>query len=89
MRHRDVFSYSIGRRRISPRVNSGKLVGIPAKVYHERSQQPETDEDKNWMTEQLRTVETSLLTEFHKWALLIGGVRTSSIPAVRATDLEM
>jgi hypothetical protein len=27
-----------------------------------------TDEDKNWITEQLRTVETSLLTEFHKWA---------------------
>ena len=27
-----------------------------------------TDEDKNWIREQLRAVGTSLLTEFHKWA---------------------
>jgi hypothetical protein len=27
-----------------------------------------TDDDKSWITEQLRSVETSLLTEFHKWA---------------------
>jgi hypothetical protein len=26
------------------------------------------DDDKNWITEQFRPVETSLLTEFHKWA---------------------
>ncbi len=27
-----------------------------------------TDEDKGWIAEQLRTVETTLLTEFPKWA---------------------
>ncbi len=47
-----------------------------------------TDEDKNWMTEQLRTVETSLLTEFHKWASP-SEARQRAHTAVRATDLEM
>ena len=27
-----------------------------------------TDEDKQWIKEQLENVETTLLTEFHKWA---------------------
>jgi hypothetical protein len=27
-----------------------------------------SDEDKKWITEQLERVETTLLTEFHKWA---------------------
>jgi hypothetical protein len=26
-----------------------------------------TDEDKQWISQQLQRVETSLLTEFHKW----------------------
>jgi len=27
-----------------------------------------TDEDKQWILERLEKVETTLLTEFHKWA---------------------
>ena len=27
-----------------------------------------TDEDKQWIKEQLEKVETTLLTEFHQWA---------------------
>jgi len=27
-----------------------------------------TEEDKQWIREQLERVETTLLTEFHKWA---------------------
>jgi hypothetical protein len=27
-----------------------------------------TDEDKQWISERLEKVETTLLTEFHKWA---------------------
>jgi hypothetical protein len=27
-----------------------------------------TEDDKKWITERLERVETSLLTEFHKWA---------------------
>jgi hypothetical protein len=31
-----------------------------------------TDEDKEWVAEQLERVETRLLTEFHKWASAVG-----------------
>jgi hypothetical protein len=33
---------------------------------------PLTEDDKLWINEQLERVETSLLTEFHKWASPIG-----------------
>jgi len=48
-----------------------------------------TDEDKNWITEQLRTVETSLLTEFHKWASPSEARQRTHTAALRAIDLEM
>lgn len=48
-----------------------------------------TDEDKHWITEQLRTVETSLLTEFHKWALPSEARQRTHTAALRAIDLEM
>ncbi len=48
-----------------------------------------TDEDKNWITEQLRTVETSLLTEFHKWASPAEARQRTHAAALRAIDLEM
>jgi hypothetical protein len=48
-----------------------------------------TNEDKNWITEQLRTVETSLLTEFHKWASPSEARRRTHTAALRAIDLEM
>ena len=59
-----------------------------------------TDEDKNWITEQLgedrnriteeiRAVETSLLTEFHKWASPSEARQRTHAAALRAIDLEM
>ncbi len=48
-----------------------------------------TAEDKNWITEQLRTVETSLLTEFHKWASPSEARQRTHTAALRAIDLEM
>jgi hypothetical protein len=48
-----------------------------------------TDEDKNWITEQLRTVETSLLTEFHKWASPSEARQRTHTATLRAIDLEM
>ena len=48
-----------------------------------------TNEDKNWITEQLRTVETSLLTEFHKWASPSEARQRTHTAALRAIDLEM
>jgi hypothetical protein len=59
-----------------------------------------TDEDKTWIaeqlreeknriTEQLRTVETSLLTEFHKWASPSEARQRTHTATLRAIDLEM
>ena len=63
-----------------------------------------TDDDKTWiaeqlreektrlteqLTEQLRTVETSLLTEFHKWASPSEARQRTHTAALRAIDLEM
>jgi len=48
-----------------------------------------TDEDKNWITEQLRPVETSLLTEFHKWASPSEARPRAHAAALRAIDLDM
>jgi hypothetical protein len=63
-----------------------------------------TDEDKTWiaeqlreeknriteqLTDQLRTVETSLLTEFHKWASPSEARQRTHTATLRAIDLEM
>ncbi|MGD0616107.1 MAG: hypothetical protein ABSB67_00440 [Bryobacteraceae bacterium] len=59
-----------------------------------------TDEDKVWINEQLNRVredvreqvervETSLLTEFHKWASPVEARQRSHTAALRAFDLEM
>jgi len=48
-----------------------------------------TAEDKNWITEQLRTVETSLRTEFHKWASPSEARQRTHAAALRAIDLGM
>jgi hypothetical protein len=48
-----------------------------------------TDEDKTWIAEQLRTVETSMLTEFHKWASPSEARQRTHTAALRAIDLEM
>jgi hypothetical protein len=43
-----------------------------------------TDEDKQWISEQLERVETRLLTEFHKWASPVE-LRIRSHAALRAS----
>ena len=59
-----------------------------------------TDEDKSWITEQfrenwdrtteeIRRVETSLLTEFHKWASPSEARQRTHAAAIKAIDLEM
>jgi hypothetical protein len=48
-----------------------------------------TAEDKQWIQGQLERVETTLLTEFHKWASpLEARLRTHSA-TLRALDIEM
>jgi hypothetical protein len=48
-----------------------------------------TDEDKNWIREQLEHVETNLLTAFHKWASLTEMRQRSHSAAIRALDEDM
>lgn len=55
-----------------------------------------TEEDKNWILERLGTleaklerVETSSLTEFHKWASPMEARARTHSAALRAVDLEM
>ena len=48
-----------------------------------------TDEDKKWITEQLERVETTLLTEFHKWASPVEMRQRSHAAAIRALDSEV
>ena len=48
-----------------------------------------TDEDKQWITQQLEKVETTLLTEFHKWASPLEMRQRSHAAALRALDAEV
>jgi hypothetical protein len=48
-----------------------------------------TDEDKQWIKEQLEKVETTLLTEFHKWASPVELRQRSHAAALRALDAEV
>ncbi len=48
-----------------------------------------TDEDKSWIAEQLRTVETIVLTEFHRSASPFGARQRTHSATLRAIDLEM
>lgn len=48
-----------------------------------------TEEDKNWMSEQLLAVETTLLTEFQKRASPSEARERTHTAALRAVDLEM
>jgi hypothetical protein len=45
--------------------------------------------DRNRITEEIRAVETSLLTEFHKWASPSEARQRTHAAALRAIDLEM
>jgi hypothetical protein len=52
-----------------------------------------TDDDKRWITdlleERLEKVETTLLTEFHKWASPVELRQRSHAAALRAHDAEL
>ena len=48
-----------------------------------------TDEDKQWIKEQLEKVETTLPTEFHKWASPVEMRQPSHAAALRALDAEV
>lgn len=48
-----------------------------------------SDNDKQWIAEQLERVETRLLTEFHKWASPVELRVRSHAAALRAMDVEM
>jgi hypothetical protein len=48
-----------------------------------------TDEDKQWIKQPLEKVETTLLTEFHKWASPVEMGQRSHVAALRALDAEV
>ena len=48
-----------------------------------------TDEDKQWIREQRKKVETTLLIEFHKWASPVELRQRSHAAALRALDAEV
>jgi hypothetical protein len=47
-----------------------------------------TDEDRQWITQQLEKVETTLLTEFHKWTSPLELRQRSHSAALSAPDAE-
>jgi hypothetical protein len=48
-----------------------------------------TDDDKQWINEQLERVEATLLTEIQKWASPVEARQRTHAAALRAVDLEM
>jgi hypothetical protein len=48
-----------------------------------------TEDDKQWIHEQLENVETTLLTEFHKWGSPVELRQRSHAAALRALDAEI
>ena len=48
-----------------------------------------TEEDKQWISQRLEKVETTLLTEFHKWASPVELRQKSHAAALRALDAEV
>ncbi|MFZ0795245.1 MAG: hypothetical protein WAM65_15860 [Candidatus Korobacteraceae bacterium] len=48
-----------------------------------------TDEDRQWINERLEKVETTLLTEFHKWASPVDLRQRTHAAALRALDAEV
>jgi hypothetical protein len=47
-----------------------------------------TDEDKRWIAERMERLETTLLTEFHKWASPTELRLRSHNAAIKAMDAE-
>lgn len=48
-----------------------------------------TEDDKQWISQRLEKVETTLLTEFHKWASPVELRQRSHAAALRALDAEV
>ena len=48
-----------------------------------------TEQDKEWISARLEKVETTLLTEFHKWASPVELRQKSHAAALRALDAEV
>ncbi|MGH9530144.1 MAG: hypothetical protein ACRD2S_09540 [Terriglobales bacterium] len=48
-----------------------------------------TEDDKTWIKAELEKVETTLLTEFHKWASPVELRQKTHAAALRALDAEM
>jgi len=48
-----------------------------------------TEGDRRWIRTELERVETTLLTEFHKWASPVEVRQRSHSAAIRALDVEM
>jgi ABC-type enterochelin transport system ATPase subunit len=48
-----------------------------------------TEEDKQWISQRLEKVETTPLTEFHKWASPVELRQKSHAAAIRALDTEV
>jgi hypothetical protein len=48
-----------------------------------------SEEDKDWIREQLGRLETDLGTEFHKWASPVDARQRSHAAVLHALDVEM
>jgi len=48
-----------------------------------------TDEDKQWISQQLEAVETKLLTALHQWGSPVEIRQRSRAAVLRALDVEM
>jgi hypothetical protein len=48
-----------------------------------------TEEDKQWISDRLEKVETTMPTEFHKWASPVELRQRSHAAAIRALDAEV
>jgi hypothetical protein len=48
-----------------------------------------SEEDKRWILERLEKVETTMLTEFHKWASPVELRQKTHAAAIRALDVEV
>ena len=48
-----------------------------------------TEEDKQWISQRLEKVETTLLPEFHKWASPVELRQKSHAAGIRALDTEV
>jgi hypothetical protein len=48
-----------------------------------------TEEDKQWIKDQMESMETKILTAFHKWASPVDMRQRSHAATLRALDVEV